>query len=182
VKFNERSFVQLLGDMRSYNFVSSSRPTSRARRSASARWISTAGAQRRKTFYLPQFFKENLPLVEFCKKHLHLRPRSNTSARADAHARPRRAGRTRLNVLLTAMAGDTIAPRRTSSCYAKAWPSTSRTTGISNARAWAPWLRANLETLRQNIAQGSAREGDQILARANTPNRMHFNAEAETRS
>ncbi len=66
VKFNERCFIRLLGDMRSYNFVAEVtfdfeeaqfrlRPLDFDQQSYSGRM----------NFYRPQFFKENLPLVDY---------------------------------------------------------------------------------------------------------------------
>jgi len=73
VKFNERSFIRLLGDMRSYNFVVDVtpdfediqiriRPMDFDQQSYSGRL----------KFYLPQFFKDNNPLVEFCVSQLNI--------------------------------------------------------------------------------------------------------------
>ena len=71
VKFNERCFVQLLGDMRSYNFVVNITPDIEdfqyRIRSIDFDQQSYEG---RKSLYLPQFFKENKPLVDIVIKHL----------------------------------------------------------------------------------------------------------------
>jgi hypothetical protein len=65
VKFNERCFVRLLGDMRSYNFVVDITPDIEDYqyriRSIDFDQQSYEGRQR---LYMPQFFKENLPYVE----------------------------------------------------------------------------------------------------------------------
>ncbi|RYF99730.1 MAG: hypothetical protein EOO02_16360 [Chitinophagaceae bacterium] len=65
VKFNERCFVRLLGDMRSYNFVVDITPDIEdiqyRIRSIDFDQQSFEG---RKSLYLPQFFKENQTLVE----------------------------------------------------------------------------------------------------------------------
>jgi hypothetical protein len=72
VKFNERCFIRLLGDMRSYNFVVSVTPDIEDYqyriRSIDFDQQSYEG---RKNLYLPQFFKENLPLVELSLKYLN---------------------------------------------------------------------------------------------------------------
>ena len=71
VKFNERCFVHLLGDMRSYNFVVNITPDIEdfqyRIRSIDFDQQSYEG---RKSLYLPQFFKENKPLVDIVIKHL----------------------------------------------------------------------------------------------------------------
>ncbi len=72
VKFNERCFVRLLGDMRSYNFVFVITPDfEEAQVRIRAMDFDQQSYNGRKNFYLPQFFKENTPLVAYCTKHLH---------------------------------------------------------------------------------------------------------------
>jgi hypothetical protein len=72
VKFNERCFVRLLGDMRSYNFVVDITPDIEdfqyRIRSIDFDQQSYEG---RKNLYMPQFFKENYPFVDLCLKHLN---------------------------------------------------------------------------------------------------------------
>jgi len=72
VKFNERCFVRLLGDMRSYNFVVDITPDIE---DYQYRIRSIDFDQQcyegRKNLYLPQFFKENRELVELCLRHLN---------------------------------------------------------------------------------------------------------------
>ncbi|HEY4154057.1 MAG TPA: hypothetical protein VGM24_01470 [Puia sp.] len=72
VKFNERCFVRLLGDMRSYNFVVNIIPDIEdfqyRIRSIDFDQQSYEG---RKSLYLPQFFKENKALVDLCIKYLN---------------------------------------------------------------------------------------------------------------
>jgi len=72
VKFNERCFVHLLGDMRAYNFIVNIIPDIEDYqyriRSIDFDQQSYEG---RKNLYLPQFFKENQPLVELVLKHLN---------------------------------------------------------------------------------------------------------------
>jgi len=74
VKFNERCFIRLLGDMRSYNFIVDLTPdfeeTQIRIRPMDFDQQSYSG---RMNFYRPQFFKENNPLVFFCVKHLNMR-------------------------------------------------------------------------------------------------------------
>jgi len=73
VKFNERSFLRLLGDMRAYNFVVDVTPDFEdvqiRIRSMDFDQQSYSG---RLKFYLPQFFKDNNQLVEFCLKQLNM--------------------------------------------------------------------------------------------------------------
>ena len=72
VKFNERCFLRLLGDMRAYNFVFVITPDFddyqfRIR----AIDFDQQFYEGSKNIYMPQFFKENYPFVELVQKHLN---------------------------------------------------------------------------------------------------------------
>lgn len=65
VKFNERCFITLLGDMRSYNYVMDITPDfDDVQYRIRAIDFDQQCFEGRKSLYLPQYFKENLPLVE----------------------------------------------------------------------------------------------------------------------
>ena len=65
VKFNERCFIRLLGDMRSYNFVVNITPDIEDYQyRIRAIDFDQQSYEGRKNMYLPQFFKENKALVE----------------------------------------------------------------------------------------------------------------------
>ena len=73
VKFNERCFIRLLGDMRSYNFVFVLTPDFEGWQvRIRAMDFDQQSYSGRRTFYLPQFFRENLKLVQFCTSLLDL--------------------------------------------------------------------------------------------------------------
>src|SRR6478672_5148501 len=72
VKFNERCFIRLLGDMRSYNFVVNVTPDIEDYQyRIRAIDFDQQSYEGRKNMYLPQFFKENLPYVELTLKYLN---------------------------------------------------------------------------------------------------------------
>jgi hypothetical protein len=72
VKFNERCFVRLLGDMRSYNFVVDITPDIEDfQYRIRAIDFDQQSYEGRKNLYLPQFFKENIKLVELSQKFLN---------------------------------------------------------------------------------------------------------------
>lgn len=73
VKFNERCFIRLLGDMRSYNFVVDVTPDFEdvQIRIRSMDFDQQTYSGRFK-FYLPQFFKDNNQLVKFCTNQLNI--------------------------------------------------------------------------------------------------------------
>jgi len=72
VKFNERCFVRLLGDMRSYNFVIDITPDIEdVQYRIRCIDFDQQSYEGRKNLYLPQFFKENYPYVVLALKHLN---------------------------------------------------------------------------------------------------------------
>lgn len=71
IKFNERCFVRLLGDMRSYNYVVAVTPDiegSQYRMRAID--FDQQSYEGRKSFYLPQYFKENHPIIFLGMEHM----------------------------------------------------------------------------------------------------------------
>ena len=71
VKFNERCFVRLLGDMRSYNYVIDITPDfEEVHYRIRAIDFDQQSYEGRKSLYMPQFFKENKAFVDVCIKHM----------------------------------------------------------------------------------------------------------------
>ena len=71
VKFNERCFVRLLGDMRSYNFVVDITPDIEGNQyRIRAIDFDQQSYEGRKSFYLPQYFKENNPIIYLGFHHM----------------------------------------------------------------------------------------------------------------
>jgi len=65
VKFNERCFVRLLGDMRAYNYVVDVTPDIEGNQyRLRAIDFDQQSYEGRKRFYLPQYFKSNLPIIK----------------------------------------------------------------------------------------------------------------------
>jgi len=72
VKFNERCFVRLLGDMRSYNFIFDiTQDFDDVQFKIRSIDFDQQSYEGNKNNYLPQFFKENLVFVDLVKKHLN---------------------------------------------------------------------------------------------------------------
>ena len=64
IKFNERCFVRLLGDMRAYNYVIDITPDIEGNQyRMRAIDFDQQSYEGRKNFYLPQYFKENNPII-----------------------------------------------------------------------------------------------------------------------
>lgn len=71
VKFNERCFIHLLGDMRAYNFVVNITPDIEDfQYRIRAIDFDQQSYEGRKNLYLPQFFKENKAFVDIVLQHL----------------------------------------------------------------------------------------------------------------
>lgn len=72
VKFNERCFVRLLGDMRAYNFVIVvTADFDNVQYRIRAIDFDQQSYEGSKNIYLPQFFKENRTYVDWCMQHLN---------------------------------------------------------------------------------------------------------------
>ncbi|MCB0571864.1 MAG: hypothetical protein KDC66_18985 [Phaeodactylibacter sp.] len=71
IKFNERCFVRLLGDMRSYNYIVGITPDIEGSQfRLRAIDFDQQSYEGRKSFYLPQYFKENNPVIFLGMKHM----------------------------------------------------------------------------------------------------------------
>ncbi len=112
VKFNERCFVRLLGDMRSYNFVVDLTPDFEGLQiRIRSMDFDQQSYSEKKNFYFPQFFKDNNPLVFFCTKELI--PKTAQQYQLEERALISRRIKTayqRLNDLLGEMRKDELAP------------------------------------------------------------------------
>lgn len=116
VKFNERCFLRLLGDMRSYNFVIDITPDIEDfHYRIKAIDFDQQSYEGRRNMYLPQFFKENNELVALSLKYLN--EDSIEQYRAEERtliAYRVAASRYRIMDLLNIMSGDTIStPEKT---------------------------------------------------------------------
>ncbi len=112
VKFNERCFVRLLGDMRAYNYVIAVTPDFEDEQyRVRAIDFDQQSYEGRRVMYLPQFFKDNAAVVAMCARVL--KPETlrqyQTEERA-LMARRARAERHRLRDLLDAMRHHELAP------------------------------------------------------------------------
>jgi len=112
VKFNERCFVRLLGDMRAYNYVVAVTPDFEDEQyRVRAIDFDQQSYEGRRVMYLPQFFKDNAAVVELCARLL--KPETlrqyQTEERA-LMARRARAERHRLKALLDVMRAHDLAP------------------------------------------------------------------------
>ncbi len=110
VKFNERCFVHLLGDMRAYNFVVNITPDIEDYQyRIRAIDFDQQSYEGRKNLYLPQFFKENQAFVNIVMNHLDKKSIAQYQAEERTMMTYRLVSeRYRMMELLTIMGNDTI--------------------------------------------------------------------------
>ncbi|HLP49285.1 MAG TPA: hypothetical protein VK154_00220 [Chitinophagales bacterium] len=113
VKFNERCFIRLLGDMRSYNYVFDITPDfEEVQFRIRPIDFDQQSYEGRRTLYLPQFFKENALLVQLTLKLLTPETiRQYQKEERTLIARRSISSRHRLDNLIDVMDRDTISPK-----------------------------------------------------------------------
>ncbi|MEN9697037.1 MAG: hypothetical protein RLZ56_458 [Bacteroidota bacterium] len=155
VKFNERCFVQLLGDMRSYNFVVNIIPdiedTQYRIRAIDFDQQSYEG---KKNLYLPQFFKENKALVEVVIKHLDKDSITQYQAEERTMMTFRLASaRYRVNELFDVMCADTISlPEKIEQLKAELTAHFSEQSNFHKAKTMGQVVKRQLkQTLQKNL-------------------------------
>ena len=156
VKFNERCFVRLLGDMRSYNFVVDITPDIEdfqyRIRSIDFDQQSFEG---RKNLYMPQFFKENSALVELSLKLLNKDSieQYQTEERTLVAFRLASA-RYRIKALLDIMTVDTIStPEKVNQLKTELYQFyQEKNSGFKRCKSMGEIVKMNLkQTLRKNL-------------------------------
>lgn len=110
VKFNYRCFVRLLGDMRSYNYVFDITPDfEEVQFRIRAIDFDQQSYEGRKNLYLPQFFKENYPLVMLVQQYLSAENIDQyQQEERSLLIRRTKAARRQLSALLDCMSRDTV--------------------------------------------------------------------------
>lgn len=155
VKFNERCFVRLLGDMRSYNFVFVVTPDfEEAQLRIRAMDFDQQSFNGRKNFYLPQFFKENAPLVRFCIRHL--RPETARQYQREEQTlilQRASLASERLGLLLHDMAADAIAPREKIETLREGLAEHYGRRDYLRCESMGDLIRQNLESIRRDIGR-----------------------------
>ena len=155
MEFNERCFIRLLGDMRSYNFVFVVTPDfEEAQLRIRAMDFDQQSFDGRKNFYRPQFFKDNSPLVRFCTKHL--RPETaHQYEREEQTLILQRASLAseRLGLLLHDMAHDPIAPPEKVRTLREGLAEYYDRTDYLRCESMGALIRENLESIRRDIGR-----------------------------
>jgi hypothetical protein len=155
VKFNERCFVRLLGDMRSYNFVVVVTPDfEESQIRIRAMDFDQQSYNGRKNFYRPQFFKENASLALFCMKHL--RPETaNQYLREEQTLMLQRAtsAADRLNRLLAEMERDPISPPDKVTELSESLAEHYDRPEYRRCASMGALIRENLESIRRHLGR-----------------------------
>ncbi|WP_343691915.1 hypothetical protein [Chitinophaga sp.] len=114
VKFNERCFIRLLGDMRAYNYVVHITPDIEGNQyRIRAIDFDQQSYEGRRQFYLPHFFKDNNQLVSLGIKHMDSRTMRQYQEEERSLINNRiRLVRYRLDDLLACMKEDQISPQK----------------------------------------------------------------------
>lgn len=155
VKFNERCFMRLLGDMRSYNYVVVITPDFEGSQlRIRAMDFDQQSYNGTKNFYLPQFFKENAAVVRYCTKHLHVQTalqyrreeQTLVFQRAELAAQ-------RLGYLLDQMSADPIAPIEKVHELRGGLAEHYGRTEYLRCESMGALVRENLESIRRQIGR-----------------------------
>ena len=110
VKFNERCFVRLLGDMRAYNFVVDViHDLDQVQYRIRSIDFDQQCYEGRGRIYMPQFYKENLPFVRFAQQVISLETADQYRNEERALLRKRqKLAKEQLDTLLAVMRRDTL--------------------------------------------------------------------------
>ncbi len=110
IKFNERCFVRLLGDMRAYNYIVDITPDIEgAQYRIRSIDFDQQSYEGHKSFYLPQYFKENNPIIYMGIEHLNNEAvRQYQLEERALIARRVKASKHQLNKLLSCMIKDDL--------------------------------------------------------------------------
>ncbi|MDZ7848977.1 MAG: hypothetical protein U5L96_20900 [Owenweeksia sp.] len=114
VKFNERCFVRLLGDMRSYNFVVVvNQDFDQIQYRIRSIDFDQQAYEGRHRIYLPQFYRENLPYVKLTQRNMSVETATQYVNEEHSLLRKRfKLADVQLEELLSIMKGDEISIRK----------------------------------------------------------------------
>ncbi len=154
VKFNERCFVRLLGDMRAYNFVVVATPDIESYQyRIRAIDFDQQCYEGRKNLYLPQFFKENNVFVKTVVEQLNKESVDQYRAEERSAMAYRVAvTRFRLMELLNIMSRDTIAPPEKRQFLIQQLNEHFKTEAFNRCKSMGQVLKIHLKyMLRENL-------------------------------
>jgi hypothetical protein len=160
VKFNQRCFVRLLGDMRSYNFVVDLTPDfEEAQIRIRSMDFDQQSYSGRLKFYLPQFFKENLSFVQYTTALIN--PVTARQYELEEHAgiyRRMRIGSDRYGNLLHCMRKDALSTPEKVHQLREELADFHREPGFSKCRSMGDLLDMSLTHMCTNLEKELARQ------------------------
>jgi hypothetical protein len=153
VKFNERCFVRLLGDMRSYNFVAIVvQDFDDVQIRIRAMDFDQQSYSGRKNFYLPQYFPENREMSLYCTRNLNPTTSLQYQREEQALILGRvEVARARLGTLLDVMAADEISPEANVVELRAGLATHYENPAFENCTTMGEIVRESLATLRRNV-------------------------------
>ena len=149
VKFNERCFVRLLGDMRSYNYVVDITPDIAGMQyRLRAIDFDQQSYEGRKNFYLPQYFKDNNPIIFVGIRHMKMETvRQYQLEERSLIATRVKAARNRLNKLLRIMSKDVISSQDKVERLKKELARHHKTKEFANCKTMGDIVLTNIQLL-----------------------------------
>ena len=153
VKFNERCFMRLLGDMRSVNYVIDITPDfEEVQYRVRPIDFDQQSYEGRRNIYLAQFFKDNLPVVELVTSHLNLATiRQYQNEERNLMASRKRLAERRLTELLNIMCRETLAPEAKVAQLAQELAEYHAEPAFENAKTMGELVLKNLEASLQGL-------------------------------
>ena len=149
VKFNERCFARLLGDMRAYNYVIDITPDFEDEQyRVRAIDFDQQSYEGRRSMYLPQFFKDNRPVVDLCTRLLT--PETQRQYQTEERTlmtRRARSERYRLKALLDVMRRDELSSDQKTRQLGGELNHHHRTTQFDRCRNMGDVVRLNLKLM-----------------------------------
>ncbi len=149
VKFNERCFIRLLGDMHSSNFVIDITPDfEEVDYRLRAIDFDQQSYEGRKAIYLPQYFKQNNPLIEIglkCMTPETVKQYQKEERSLIAHRY--KASKEKVNELLAAMSSDNISTPKNVKSLAKDLSVHYKNDKFLNCKNMGELVRTSLETV-----------------------------------
>lgn len=162
VKFNERCFIRLLGDMRSYNYVVDITPDFEdVHYRIRAIDFDQQSYEGRKNLYLPQYFKENNAIVNLCIKLMT--PETITQYQIEEHtliAKRIKAARYMIKDLLDAMMHDPMSEPEKINSLANELAEYHQSKLFLRAKSMGAIVKTSLKVVLQKNKQHFATKND----------------------
>jgi len=151
IKFNERCFVRLLGDMRSYNYIVDITPDIEAvQYRIRAIDFDQQSYEGRKNFYFPQYFKENNAIIKLGLQHLSVETvRQYQLEERSLIARRIKINQSRLKQLMKSLRKDSISQEKKIAQLADQMGAHHNTTSFESCKTMGDIIYKNINLLLQ---------------------------------